>query len=154
MVPRVGAHYGRCVPSCRGATALSAPEPEDLRVTLRSAWTPFAVCFLALLAAPAGAAEFGSPGKRVVYLAGAMPDEGLVAFSVALAASGEPGVLLLDSTKATPYIRSFLDAYRPERIVPVGTFPDGIAALARRLGRPVEAPLPCGVRPGAEVWKR
>ena len=44
--------------------------------------------------------------------------------------AARPGaVLLLDSQPLTPYLRYFLSAYRPDRVIPVGAFPDGKSEL-------------------------
>src|SRR5262249_44283932 len=92
------------------------------------------------------------PACRDAYLAGNLPDEALVALGAAVAA--RPGaVLLFDSKPLTPYLRHFLAAYRPDRVIPVGTFPGGQAELERRLGRTVEAPIPCGEGPPRELWR-
>jgi hypothetical protein len=74
-----------------------------------------------------------APAERVVYLGGGLTAQDQVTFTAAVAASGQPGIVLFDSAKATPYTRAFLAAYRPERVVPVGTFPQGIGDLAKRL---------------------
>src|SRR5947209_2828815 len=79
---------------------------------------------------PARAAD-GAPAERVVYLARDLPDEALVTLSATAAARS--GLLLLDSAKSAPYVQAFLGAFRPTRVVPVGTFPGGTAALERRL---------------------
>jgi hypothetical protein len=86
-----------------------------------------------------------TPSARVVFLAGGLSDDRLVALTATVAASGRSDVVLLDSAAATPFNKDFLVAYRPERIVPVGSFPDGVADLERRLGVTTESPL---------VWKR
>lgn len=77
------------------------------------------------------------PPARVVYLGGKLPDEGILGLSVAAAA--HPGaVLLFDSPKLRPYLAHFLVAYRPDKIIPVGSFDADRATLADRLGVPVE----------------
>ncbi|MFO0926995.1 MAG: hypothetical protein U0736_08125 [Gemmataceae bacterium] len=74
---------------------------------------------------------------RLVYLGGKLSDEGVLGLSVAAAA--RPGaVLLFDSPKLRPYLKHFLVAYRPDRVVPVGAFDVDRAALANHLGVPVE----------------
>src|SRR5258707_6091709 len=84
--------------------------------------------------APGGApADATAGGDRTVYLGGGLGEEELLTFSTTLAASGRPGVLLLDSPAATPYLKAFLEAFRPEQVVPVGTFAEGISELERRL---------------------
>jgi hypothetical protein len=96
---------------------------------------------LVSLTFPAGAAAH--PG-RTLYLGGCLSHEELLTVSSAVAADGE-SVLLLDSPACAPYLKAFLADYRPDRVVPVGSFPGGADALRHRLDRPTERP----VSPGA-----
>ena len=92
------------------------------------------------------------PAGRVVYLGSGLSDECLI--SLGAAAAARPGaVLLLDSPPLTPYLRHFLAAYRPDRVIPVGAFSDDKAALERRLGVSVDAPIPWTVGPPIELWR-
>jgi hypothetical protein len=77
-----------------------------------------------------------APEQRTVFLMGRLADEELIALSVALAAREPTPLLLLDTPGVGPYLKSFLAAYRPERIIPVGAFGDA-TGLERRLGLPV-----------------
>jgi hypothetical protein len=107
-----------------------------------------------VLAGPvAPALDAGAPPARVVYLARNLPDEALVVLSAALAGRGEDCVLLLDSDARTPFLRSYLEDFHPERVVPVGSFPEGGAALEKRLGvRP--APVVAWTKgPPLELWR-
>jgi hypothetical protein len=88
---------------------------------------------LLLLPSLCGPSGILPPAERTVFLAGNLSEEQLLCFTANIAASGQPGTLLLDSSKASPYIRAFLAAYQPHRIVPVGPFPEGIADLEQRL---------------------
>src|SRR5262249_54342126 len=81
------------------------------------------------------------PGPRVVYLARELSDECLLSLTSAVAGAVRGGVVLLDSEKLTGYTRAFLADFKPERVVPVGSFPDGIAALNRRLEIKAASPL-------------
>jgi hypothetical protein len=72
--------------------------------------------------------------ERVVFLAGDLAEEELIALSANLAASGHPGVLLLDTPRFSTYTRSFLTAFQPEHVVPVGSFSEDAEALDHRLG--------------------
>jgi hypothetical protein len=76
------------------------------------------------------------PGRpdRVVFLAGGLSDEERITVPAAFAASGHPGVLLLDTPASRAPTRSFLQAFRPSRLVLVGSFPGGTADLERALG--------------------
>jgi hypothetical protein len=122
---------------------------------------------LAALAVPAFALLRGTPpppaapepppahGGRVVYVTGGMSDEGLVTLSAAVAAADRPGVLLLDSEAASPYVRAFLAAYRPDRVVAVGAFAGGVDGLGRRLGVTADAVVPwTGGGPPLALWRR
>jgi hypothetical protein len=93
------------------------------------------------------------PAGRVVYLARNLPDEALVVLGAALAARGEDSVLLLDSDARTPSLRSFLEDFHPDRVVPVGSFSDGGASLEKRLGvRPAPA-VAWTKGPPLELWR-
>lgn len=72
--------------------------------------------------------------ERVVFLGGGLSHPQIVTLGASLAASRHPGVLLLDSVKSSPYHRLFLEGYRPQRILPVGSFPDGESEVEQRLG--------------------
>jgi hypothetical protein len=63
-----------------------------------------------------------------------LSDEQFLALSAAIAASTPSGILLIDAPESSLHIRNFLREYRPERVVPVGTFPQGVGDLERRLG--------------------
>src|SRR5437868_1141575 len=91
--------------------------------------------------------------ERTVFLGGGLSDADVVAFTANVAASGHPGVVLFDTPKAVAYTRPFLDAFRPERVVPVGSFPEGLDDLERRLGtKPVPPLVWNGGRPAA-LWQ-
>jgi hypothetical protein len=117
--------------------------PFVARMLMR--FTGFALALTLFLPAtrsmPSAAA---SQGERVVYLARELPDEELIVLGATLAASRRDSVLLLDSAKATPYLKSFLAAYKPARIIPIGGDADGIADLERRLDIKVSTPV---------IWK-
>jgi hypothetical protein len=72
--------------------------------------------------------------EKVVFLGSDMSAENLVTFTATVAASGHPGVVLQDSPKLTPYTKAFLKAFQPQRVYPVGAFPDGKGELEKRLG--------------------
>ncbi len=84
-----------------------------------------------LFAAPTPAAAHG---ERTIFLAGQMSDEELIAFTTAVAASPNPGVVLLDSPAAAKTTRAFLQAFQPDQLVPVGEFPESVADMEERLG--------------------
>jgi hypothetical protein len=90
---------------------------------------------------------------RTVYVAGSLNDEELVTCTAALAAGNCPDVLLLDSPPCTPQNKTFLTAYRPDRVVPIGSFPDGVADLEHRLGVTSAAPLSLQHGRPTGLWK-
>jgi hypothetical protein len=94
-----------------------------------------------------------APPERVVYLGRDLSDEALIGLGAAVAARGPGGLLLLDSPKLSPYTKAFLAAYKPARVVPVGSFPDGAAELGGRLGVPVAAPVAWTRGPPLQLWQ-
>lgn len=97
------------------------PKPARMPVVV-----PLLVLALVPLAGPA------APPGRVVYLGGRLGHQELVPFTAAIAAADPSAVVLLDSPKAAAYTRAFLEAYRPDRVVPVGDFPQGAPDATRR----------------------
>src|SRR5579875_1432823 len=71
--------------------------------------------------------------KRIVYLAHDLSDEQLIVLGATLAAWRPDNVLLLDSVKASPYLKAFLTTYKPDQIVLLGGDPDSLVELSRRL---------------------
>ncbi len=71
--------------------------------------------------------------ERIVYLAHDLADEQFIVLGSALAAWRPDSLLLLDSTKASPYLKSFLAAYTPAQIISVGDNADDLAEMERRL---------------------
>jgi hypothetical protein len=90
---------------------------------------------------------------RQVFLGGHLADEQVVTFTTAIHASGHPGVVLLDSAKSGTPARNFLAAYRPERVIPVGSFPEGITDLEKRLNVTPAPAIPWKGGPPEELWK-
>src|SRR5262245_41768640 len=62
---------------------------------------------------------------RVVFLGSGLTPEELVLLTAAVTAGGHPGVVLYDSPQAKAANEAFVEAFRPERIIPVGEFPGG-----------------------------
>jgi hypothetical protein len=94
-----------------------------------------------------------SHAERVVFLGGNLPDENLIAFTSGVAASGHPGVVLFDSAKSNAYTKDFLANFQPERVLPVGSFPEGVAELERRLDRTVAPALAWKRGPPDALWQ-
>ena len=80
-------------------------------------------------------------GERVVFLAGNVAGDDLIVLAAAVAAARPQAVLLLDSQRTTENTRTFLAAYQPDRVLPVGAFPQGLAETERRLGTKLAAPV-------------
>src|SRR6516164_1285951 len=93
------------------------------------------------------------PQERLVYLARDLPDENLIVLGSALAERREDSVLLLDSSKASPYLKAFLTAYRPTRVIPVGGNPGDADELERRLGIKTDAPVTWTRGPATALWR-
>jgi hypothetical protein len=113
-------------------------------VVYKLARTPFVIALLAV-ALPAGAAP---PPGRVVYLAGGLTHQEIVTCTSAVAGAGQPGVFLIDSAKAAPYTRAFLKAYQPDRVVPIGSFTQGVPACCDGA-----APLTCEDGRPTGLWR-
>ncbi|MGH7172562.1 MAG: C25 family cysteine peptidase [Gemmataceae bacterium] len=110
---------------------------------------------LALLVPASHAMPPAAPpqGERIVYLARDLPDENLIVLGATLAAWRRDSVLLLDSPKATPYLKSFLTTYKPARVIPIGGDANGIADLERRLAIKVSTPLQWTNRQPVTLWR-
>jgi hypothetical protein len=87
--------------------------------------------------APAGPVQ----SERTVYLARDLADEQLIVLGAALAGWRPDSVLLLDSVKASPYLKAFLAAYKPAQVIPIGGATDGRADMERRLDIKASATL-------------
>jgi hypothetical protein len=90
---------------------------------------------------------------RHVFVGGHLSDENTIAFTATVAASGHPGLVLLDSTQNAPHLKHFLASFRPERVIPVGSFPDGITDLERRLNVTTAPAISWKRGPPTELWK-
>jgi hypothetical protein len=92
------------------------------------------------------------PPHPTVYLGGALSDEEALVFTASVAAADPQAVVLFDSPLTAPYVKAFLTAFAPERIVPVGSFRDGVDDLRSRLGQATAEPL--NLKPGTSnsLW--
>lgn len=113
-----------------------------------------ALLVLGLVAGPCPwAAAEPAKATRTVYVAGNLTDEGLVVLTSAVAATTPGAVVLADSPACTPHNKAFLARYRAERVIPVGSFPAGVADLEARLGVKVGAPIACTGGPPTDLWR-
>jgi hypothetical protein len=90
---------------------------------------------------------------RHVFVGGHLSDENTITFTTTVAASGHPGVVLLDSAHCGPHAKHFLASFQAEQVVPVGTFPDGITDLERRFNVTTAPAIPWKRGPPTELWK-
>ena len=103
---------------------------------------------------PPVAATEATGAARTVYIGHELSDVGVIQLGAAVAAADPSAVLLLDSECLSPYTAVFLRAYRPDHVIPVGSFPEGAHELASRLETRTEAPVKwSGGRPLA-LWRR
>src|SRR5438034_407151 len=78
--------------------------------------------------------------ERTVFLGCQLSELEILELSTNLAASGHPGVLLLDSVNHPAALAHFLSEFEPGAVVPVGTLRRDVGELNRRLR--IEA-MPC-----------
>ena len=124
----------------------------------RRLFLPFLIVLGILCASlPSWSLGTGQPkrqgAERVVYLAGELSDEGIISLTANVAASGNSGVVLIDSTKWTEQQKQFVHEFQPERIVPVGAFPNGMADLEQRLAVKISPAVPWTRGPPLALWK-
>src|SRR5262249_23037144 len=116
------------------------------------------ICFTVIvwtLPLPTSAAPPVEPmrSEHLVYLACDLPDEQLIVLGATLAAWRPSSVLLLDSSKASPYLKSFLTSYKADQIIPIGGDADYIADLVSRLGIKPTAPMACSHGQPLALWR-
>jgi hypothetical protein len=107
-----------------------------------------AVCAWWLAAGSLRAAE----PARVVYLVSRVADEDLIALTSAVAAGDPSPVVLLDTPATAPYLAGFFAAFRPDRVVPIGSFADTADERARRLGVSLAPALEWKTGPPGPLW--
>jgi hypothetical protein len=93
------------------------------------------------------------PSDKVVFLGGDLSPENLLTFTTTIAASGHASVVLLDSSKASSSTRSYLSAFGPERVQPIGSFPEGRSELERRLGVKMAPVMAWTHGPPRALWR-
>ena len=88
-----------------------------------------------------------------VFIVGDVPEDELIALSVAIAAARPDGAVLFDSPACSSANRSFLEACHARCVTPLGHFEAGVADLERRLGTKARA-KPCWEnRQPVGLWK-
>jgi hypothetical protein len=91
-----------------------------------------------------------APPAHVVYLARGLAQENLLVLGAALA-DRDDAVLILDSDPLTRYLKVFLQAYRPERVVSVSAGEGG--DVEGRLGAPAAATLSWNEDVPEKLWR-
>jgi hypothetical protein len=94
----------------------------------------------------------GAEPARVVYLVGRVADEDLIALTSAFAAGDPSPVVLLDTPATAPYLAGFFAGFRPDRVVPIGSFADAADERERRLGVSLAPPLEWKTGPPGPLW--
>jgi hypothetical protein len=108
---------------------------------------------LALALTVSAPTQSAAPLERTVYLARDLPDEQLIVLGATLAAWCEDSVLLLDSTKASPYLKSFLAAFKPQKVVPISDESAGLAELESRLNIKTVSPIVWSQGAPLALWR-
>jgi hypothetical protein len=91
--------------------------------------------------------------ERLAFIAGGLSNESLVVLTSAVAARASSAVLLIDSPDSSAHNKNFLNSYRPQGVIPVGAFPNGIADLESRLGVKTAPVLAWEEGPPAGLWE-
>jgi hypothetical protein len=94
------------------------------------------------------------PTGRTAFLGTGLSDEQVIALSANFAASGRSDPLLLDAPRARRFLRQFLSAYRPDKVTPIGSAPNGGEEVRREVGSWVGPLLEWGKgQPPDALWK-
>jgi hypothetical protein len=105
------------------------------------------------LAADAQVPAAPDSGKRVVYLGRNLSDEQLITLIATIAARSSNELLLLDSLRLSVYTKAFLAAYRPDRVVLLGSPGDRLDPLEQRLGVKIDQVIRLAAGPPEELWR-
>jgi hypothetical protein len=124
--------------------------PSITRLTIHLSGLMLTVAAV-IAAEPARAAPM--PPERTVYLARDLPDEHLIVLGASLAAWRPDSILLLDSSRASRYIESFLTAYKPAQVIPIGPDLPARAELERRFEVPVAPAVEWTHGPPLALWQ-
>jgi hypothetical protein len=127
--------------------------------------TLFLTLFIGLCGGLLGGASLGTPrgetagadarreARQRAFLGGNLSDEQVITFTATLAAARHPGIVLLDSAKSSTPAKNFLATFQPAQVIPVGSFPDGITDLERRLNVSAAPAVPWARGPPVGLWK-
>jgi hypothetical protein len=94
-----------------------------------------------------------STDAGVVFLANGLAETDLISFTANMAASGHPGVALVDGPKCRKGVHAFLAAAQYKQVIPVGTCTENKDELKQRLNVEVARTQPWQHGPSRELWK-
>src|SRR5262245_55445380 len=80
-----------------------------------------------------GAGPVAARAERTVFLVGDVSDENRIVITSAIAGCEHPGIVLFDNPKQSDHVKAFLEAFRPECVVPVGAFAANLGEVEQRL---------------------
>jgi hypothetical protein len=98
-----------------------------------------------------GAHPVPPAGPRVVLLAGQLAPNSLLQFTMAAAARPD-AVFLLENDRTRNANKLFLDAYHPDKVIPIGSFSESTAQIERRLDLKA-TPLSWSRQPSRDEWR-
>jgi Peptidase family C25 len=94
-----------------------------------------------------------SDTNRKVYFGTGLSDEDALVVTSAVAAAEPFAIVLLDSPKAGKAAASFLSAWKPRTVTPVGPGAAAVDETAERLGQQLAPPLSWERGPPVSLWK-
>jgi hypothetical protein len=83
-----------------------------------------------------------------------LSDDALICLTANLASCNDRAILLLDSPQLSSQHKRFLEEYKPDHVIPVGSFPNDGMDLEKRLGVKTEAVIRWTNGPPVELWKQ
>jgi hypothetical protein len=104
-------------------------------------------------AGPASTDLSRPPNGKIVFLGCNLSDEDRLVTEATLAACGHRGLFLLHTSGSDPHLCNFLQAYRPDRVIPLGSLAGEGDDFANRLGVSLEPALEWGDGPPSALWQ-
>ena len=101
----------------------------------------------------AGTTQSTPADERTVYIGCGLSDEQIIVLGSAVAAAPQPAVLLLDSPESRPYVKRFLDAFRPTRVLTIGTPADSTDILTEHWRDNFESRMEWKRGPPSDLWR-
>jgi hypothetical protein len=99
-------------------------------------------------------AQVRAKARKQVFLGGNLSDENIITFTTTVAAARHPGVVLLDSANASTPHKTFLASFQPDQVIPIGSFPNGITDLERRLNITAAPAIPWEQGQPVGLWHK